>query len=254
MIPRIIHQTYGRLSRARPVTVQPEVVVPTHLLEYQRSWRQHHPAWEYRFWDDAANEQLLAEHYPEFVGYFHDVEPPVLRWDMVRLAYLHRFGGVYADMDCEALRPLDPLVEGSRIVVGRELNGIGRVLRGRDYIINALIASPAGHPLWLDIMQRMSACRRDRRLLERHTVHAIRMSIAVFDEAIEARQNLHGDVNVLGHAAFYPSSPAERREERRRRDAGEAGSCVIHHYDNAWFSPLARSLNVVRSLRQRWMG
>ncbi len=97
----------------------------------------------------------------------------------------------------------------SRIVVGRELNGIGRVLRGRDYIINALIASPAGHPLWLEIMQRMSACRRARRLLERHTVHAIRMSIAVFDETIEARQKLHGDIDVLGHTAFYPSSPAE---------------------------------------------
>jgi hypothetical protein len=243
-----------RLRSPCDAGTQTEAEIPVRLREYQRSWWTYHPAWEYLFWDDAANEQLLAEYYPEFNGYFHDVEPSILRWDLVRLAYLHRFGGVYADMDCEALRPLDPLLQGSRIVVGREWNGIGRRLRGRDYIINALIASPAGHPLWLEIMQRMSACRRARHLLERHTVHAIRMSIAVFDEAIEARQKVHGDVDVLGHTAFYPSSPAERLEERRRRDAGEAGSYVIHHYDNAWFSPFAKSINAVRLLRQRWVG
>lgn len=87
MIPKIIHQTWKSAE------------IPPHLRGFQDSWRHHHPGWEYRFWDDAANEALLAEHYPQFLDYFRTATPNILRIDLVRLAYLHRHGGVYADLD-----------------------------------------------------------------------------------------------------------------------------------------------------------
>lgn len=240
MIPQIIHQTWRT----------PEV--PEHFREFQRSFRDLHPAWEYRFWDDAANEQLIADHYPEFLPYFRTACPAILKIDLVRLAYLHRHGGVYADLDCEPRRPLDPLTVGSRIVVGRESGGIGRRIRGRDYIINALIISPSGHPVWPKIMRRMVAEYRARHRFERHVVHVIRMGMAMFDEELEEHAIAHDDVTILGHEAFYPASPADRRVDHRRHLGSTRNSYAIHHYENSWFDSTALRINRIRDTLQRW--
>jgi mannosyltransferase OCH1-like enzyme len=92
MVPRIIHQTWKSVD------------VPERFRGFQRSFQDLHPDWEYRLWDDVANERLIADHYPECLEYFRSDCPVILKIDLVRLAYLHRHGGVYADLDCEALR------------------------------------------------------------------------------------------------------------------------------------------------------
>ena len=238
MIPKIIHQTWRSAD------------TPPHLRGFQALWRHHHPGWEYRLWDDAANDALLAEHYPEFLPYFRNVTPDILRIDLVRMAYLHRYGGMYADLDYEPLRPMDDLLAPSRVILGREQHGIGRVLRGRDYIINAIMASPPGHPLWLEVMHGMVRAYRPRGILERHTSHVIRMGIAILDDHAEVRFRTHGDVSILPPKAFYPSTPTEWITDRRRLDASEQGSYGIHHYENSWRTPLDRLINRGRAAVQ----
>lgn len=73
-----------------------------------------HPDWTYYFWTDADNLELLNRHYPEYVelynsynGWAHRVQ----KADFIRYFILHRYGGVYVDLDFEALRPLDALLE-----------------------------------------------------------------------------------------------------------------------------------------------
>ena len=238
MIPQIIHQTWRTVD------------IPPHLRGFQDSWRHHHPDWEYRLWDDSANAALIAEHYPEFLGYFQQATPNILRIDLVRLAYLHRHGGIYADLDYEAIRPLDALLDTPRAIVGREHSGVGLGLRGHDYIINALMASPPGHLLWLDVMHGMVRAYRPRRILERHTPHVIRMAIAVLDDRAESRLKSHGDVVVLPPKTLYASAPTARIADHRRRDAVAHGSYGIHHYENSWRTPLDRLLNRGRAIIQ----
>lgn len=239
VIPRIIHQTWKNRE------------IPEPLREFQKSWLQQHPGWDYRLWDDADNERLITEHYPEFRDHYLRSMPPILKVDLVRLAYLHRFGGIYADLDCEALRPLDPLLAAGSIVVGRELKGIGRMMRGRDFIINALIISPPGHPLWLEIMRQMAAGYRPRRRFEPHPAHVIRMAVAVLDSAVEEYQTHHADITVMPHAAFYPAPSNERLVATRRRLAAACDSYVIHHYEDSWFSPLGKMVNAVQRIWQQ---
>ena len=239
MIPRILHQTWKTGD------------VPPRLREFHDSWRKHHPSWELRLWTDADNESLIAEHLPEFVTYFRTATPAILRVDLVRLAYLHRFGGVYADLDYEAIRPLDVLLSTNHAILGREHDGIGQVMRGRDFIINALIASPPAHPLWLEVMRAMVAAYRPRRMLETHTGHVIRMAIAILDGRASHRAHTHGDVTVLPHQDLYPSAPTERVAAHRRQDGVACGAFGIHHYDNSWRTPLDRLVNRGRAVIQR---
>jgi hypothetical protein len=239
MIPRILHQTWISDD------------VPPHLRAYRQSWLRHHPDWEHRLWTDAKNECLIAERYPDFLPYFRSAVPPILRIDLVRLAYLHAFGGVYADLDYELLRPLDPLLDTSHALVAREHGGIGMVIRGHDFIINALLASPPAHPLWLDVMHAMVNGYRPRRMFERHTPYVVRMAIAMLDEHAERRSSVHGDVTILAHQLVYPASPTTRIAAQRGHAGSVHASFGVHHYDNSWRTPLDRVVNVGRSLVQR---
>lgn len=231
MIPKVLHQTWKSTD------------IPPHLRGFRDSWLRYHPGWEYRFWNDQANEALIADHYAALLGDYRRLQPTILKLDFVRLAYLHRFGGVYADLDYEVVRPLDDLLETSHALVGREHDGIGRPMRGRDYVINALLASPAGHPLWLEVMHGMVRGYRARRIFERSTRYVIRMAIDVLDRHVERRVSQEGDVVVLPYHEVYPSTPTRRITEERRRDAVALGSYGVHHYDNSWRSPLAKLAN-----------
>lgn len=239
MIPRIVHQTWKSAD------------IPPHLRDMQSSWRRHHPDWEYRLWTDLDNERLIGEHYPQFLPYCRSATPTILRVDFFRLAYLHRYGGVYADLDYEVLRPLDGLLDTENAIVAREHEGIGQVMRGSDFIINAMMASPPGHPLWLDVMYAMAQEYRPRRMLERHTHHVIRMAIAILDDHAVRRLQEHGDVTILPHQAIYPAVPTDRLAAHRRSDGLAHAAYGIHHYDNSWRTPLDRLANAGRAVIQR---
>ncbi len=238
MIPRILHQTWKTN------------VVPDRFVEFQQSWRRHHPAWEYRLWSDAENQDLIEQEYPQFAEFYRRLPYPILRVEFVKLAYLHRFGGLYVDLDFEALRPIEPLLDKQSIVVGRETGGMGHWLRGRDYILNALIGSTAGHSLWLDLMQQVVARFRPKKQWQIYEVYVLRSVIEIMDDLIEERRRQADDIIVYSHRVLYPSSQAERSIAGRRNLAAHYGSFAIHHYDDSWFSP---SLKLLTTLRYGWL-
>jgi len=240
MIPHIIHQSWKTKQ------------IPASLREFQNSWHIHHPNWECRLWTDEDNQRLIDDEYPQFAAFYRQLPIPVLKIDFVRLAYLHRFGGLYVDLDFEALRGLDPLLNESRIVVGRETGGIGNAMRGSDFILNALIASPCGHPVWLEVMQQMAATFRPRRLLEPKAFYVIRMTVQIFDQVMEAYQKNHDDITIHPHEVFYPASPAERLVATRRALARSCGAFAIHHYENTWFGRWNKLINAALRRWQLW--
>lgn len=73
---------------------------------------------------------------------------------MVRNLYLFHFGGVYADLDMECLRPLDDLLDRPNAKDNEGTAYVGRMEARKDHlnesIPNAWMASSAPqHPLWL---------------------------------------------------------------------------------------------------------
>jgi mannosyltransferase OCH1-like enzyme len=141
-IPRKIHQTWK--DRNIPREVYPE--------EWTASWKRHHPAWEYKLWTDRDLLDLARKDYPDFAELLATAQG-VIRADVGRLLVLHRHGGLYADLDYLALRPLDPLVvEGCFHFC--ELPG--------GWASNALMACPPGDPLPL-AMAREALARWQRR-------------------------------------------------------------------------------------------
>jgi mannosyltransferase OCH1-like enzyme len=133
-IPKIIHRSW---KDARiPHDVYPRVWVD--------SWPQAHPDWEHRLWTDDDNETLVRQHYPQFYDFYVQLFPPIKKADFCRFLYLHRYGGVYVDLDFVCLKNLMPLLGSHEIV-------LGKLSPQNDYyqIPNAFMASCAEHDFWL---------------------------------------------------------------------------------------------------------
>lgn len=151
-IPRRIHQSW----KDREV---PEDVYPPHWVE---SWRAVHPNWGYTLWTDEDNLALVREHYPRYLDFYRELDAGIKRADFARFLYMHRFGGVYVDLDFIALRNLEPLLVGALIVVGTlsEDNFHYR-------IPNAFMASVPGQPFWLSVADEAMAAPEGERDVER---------------------------------------------------------------------------------------
>jgi mannosyltransferase OCH1-like enzyme len=100
-------------------------------------------------WTDDGNRLFVATHYPWFLKTFDDLPKNIHRVDTVRYMYLHRFGGVYSDMDFESIRPMDDYLKGKQLILGR----MGDDEEFGHSIPNALMASIPGHPFWIKVLQ-----------------------------------------------------------------------------------------------------
>jgi mannosyltransferase OCH1-like enzyme/predicted O-methyltransferase YrrM len=117
-IPRILHQVW--LGGAPLDSV---------ARDWQRKLRELHPAWEYRLWTDETIRQLpIAELLPL-------CRSPSSASNVVRLAAIAIFGGVYLDCDCEPLRPLNDLLDCGAFAAPEE----------QDSLCNAVFGAAAGH-------------------------------------------------------------------------------------------------------------
>ncbi|KAJ3070800.1 hypothetical protein HK102_006588, partial [Quaeritorhiza haematococci] len=94
-IPPIIHQSWKTHE------------LPLKFRAWSNTWKENHPHWEYRLWTDNDNRRLVEEHYPWFLPTFESFPHNIMRVDSVRVLYLHKYGGVYADLDVESTGSLD---------------------------------------------------------------------------------------------------------------------------------------------------
>ncbi|HEX4199691.1 MAG TPA: glycosyltransferase [Caulobacteraceae bacterium] len=127
--------------------------VPARFTALRETWRTRNPGWTIRLWTDRDLEDLVASRYPELLEMYRGYAAPICRADLGRYLVLETFGGVYADLDCECLKPLDALLARQDFVIGLEPDE-----HLKDQIVAAsgftrllcptFIASVAGHPFW----------------------------------------------------------------------------------------------------------
>ncbi|CAE7198932.1 unnamed protein product [Rhizoctonia solani] len=130
--------------------------VPPAYHSLTTSWRSVYSNWTYVLWDNYDNRALVENLYPEWVRAYDALPSDIYRAHFTRNLYMHTFGGIYADIDSEAISPLDLLVEaqrrtgiptaflGTMVTSSHDLHGVPDAF---------MAASAPGHPLWLVIAQ-----------------------------------------------------------------------------------------------------
>jgi mannosyltransferase OCH1-like enzyme len=121
--------------------------IPDHWASSPRSVAQYLPSYKHVLMTDEDNRTLICDFYPQFLAAYDGFPYPIQRADFVRYAWLHRYGGLYMDLDIELTGDLDPLLQkgpGVYLVPSGNFSGT---------YTNSLMASTAGEPFWLAVME-----------------------------------------------------------------------------------------------------
>jgi hypothetical protein len=234
-IPRILDQTWKTGE------------IPDEWSECVASWRRFHPDWEYVLWTDESSRRFVAEHYREFLETFDAFTYAIQRADAIRYLVLHHFGGLYADLDVECLRPFDDLLRGHRFVIGREPERQARRYGRSDLVCNALMAAAPGHPLLDAVIEELGKRRAD--ISFHHEVLASTGPLMIDD----VWRRLGGDEVTVVEAHVFCPVASNSRELRTLAAGGRRavalkqrliarGSHAIHYWANSWNSNLAGEL------------
>lgn len=129
-IPKIIHQ------------MAPKDKDRWHVLweQCQKTWKEKFPDFEYRMWHDEDIDEFFKTRYPSFYETFKGYEYNIQRIDIARYFILYEFGGIYADMDYEAVNNFYDVLPVGKVSIGTPTND--------DEFHNALMISPPRHPFW----------------------------------------------------------------------------------------------------------
>lgn len=162
-IPRILHQTYKSKN------------LPPDFAMYHDTWVQRTPKWKHRIWLDHENRALVKTHYPWFLETYDAYEHTIQRVDAARVFMLHRYGGVYADMDVEAVRDPSPLFDGGHDLVlfyqlpprcsGLTIDQVDARSPKLGTVSNAFMASKPGHPFWMFLADLMIKGREEAKAM-----------------------------------------------------------------------------------------
>jgi len=165
-VPKMLHATWSSSN------------VEARDVKNVRSWVEMNPDWEYKLWTDSDIRLLVARRFPTYLKMFDSYPRQIQRADMFRYFVMYEYGGVYVDMDFEALQPLSKILDddlrsenefqdsidivstGSKsdkhvcCVVSQEPVVHAHVLYHVNRLAcNAIIISAPGHPLWLHMIE-----------------------------------------------------------------------------------------------------
>ncbi len=240
-IPRIIHQMWK------------DEPLPERWRLLRETWLRQHPDWEHRLWTDESLLAFAARFYPEMVPILEGYSSPVMRSDAARYLLLDHFGGVYADLDTECLRPLEPLLADAELLLPLEPeeHAAAGVVKeyGLDRVVgNAWMASVPGHGFWRWVKEALVARRMEKGPLS--ATGPFLLTDVVSSELPEAERP-----GLLPSETVFPATNLDMAWLNARRPGSAHGFpdnvYAIHYWDGTWWrNPVSRTqLHLLRSMR-----
>jgi tetratricopeptide (TPR) repeat protein len=123
---------------------------PREIAALMDTWRENHPGFDYRQFNDATATDFLKKHHADAVyTAFARCREAVQRSDLFRLAYLASHGGIYADADTRCFRPLGRfLPTGTAFAAHQEESGA---------IGNGVLVATPQHPVIVAALELAAA-------------------------------------------------------------------------------------------------
>jgi mannosyltransferase OCH1-like enzyme len=206
MIPKILHQVW--------IGPNPQ---PEEHIRWREGWRRLHPDWEYKLWNNDNIREL-------------ELPTPLHVWDtwaskanMIRIAAVLEFGGVYADTDTEFVRNFDPLLDQRSWVVNQQ----------PGVICNGIFASLRREPF---LLWQWQEAKRQVGAQSLWGVYMMTDAVAKYQQTI----TIYPSALFLPYLYGYGRRPAENFPD----------AYSVHHWDNSWqHKPVAERVKDGEHLR-----
>lgn len=210
-IPRLLHQVWVGKKRFPPY----KAVDALHSFDrINRDIRK-------LLWKDADIDRLMQERFPELGEIYRNYQYTMQRVNLTKYMSMYAYGGVYADLDVVARRPLAELFErhpdkGAVFFIetvltdeqaerigrknpirkrGTELGFLGEVAEDRRRMASYLFMARPGHPLVGDMLEEA----RRRSALRVHYPYDIMYTSGtdLFTTVVNHRADRYPDVLIL---------------------------------------------------------
>tara|TARA_Y100001934_G_C12232681_1_gene716159 strand:- start:252 stop:1106 length:855 start_codon:yes stop_codon:yes gene_type:complete len=250
----------------------------------QDSWRKHNPRWTYQILDDSDIANYVQAHTPHFYkNIYVKYRAQIQRVDIFRIIHQIFDGGIYSDLDAEAIRPFQGKgLESDGIVLGSLANK-----KSPQRIPNAFLYSGKTHGIfWAFVLAEARKRFLESKgydgaewltgpLLLTYCYHAyIEMSkdeikshildyCPDFRSSFDSFQEL--PIQILGPNVIYPidwTTTANEQQEKnleQRINQGVANADIVHpdticinYWTHSWEIP-KHTLGSRLSFRWRWM-
>jgi len=113
MIPKIIHQVYGIFNDGKQLNEIQQFAINVDMTKTYCDLNNY----EHKMWNLKDCEELICEHYPEYIELWNEFRYPIQKADFIRYLILHRYGGFYLDCDVYPINNLDDLLQNVYLFV-----------------------------------------------------------------------------------------------------------------------------------------
>jgi len=149
--------------------------IPAQFNDTIKSWKDKNDNWEYKLWDLSEAIQLISQNYPEYIETFNGFKYNISKCDLFRYILMHKYGGIYIDLDFICIRPIDQLLD---LISKKSINTINKIDETPSVILteewpnsskkgnemigesgtlhNGCILSEKNHPFWLSVIHEIS--------------------------------------------------------------------------------------------------
>jgi inositol phosphorylceramide mannosyltransferase catalytic subunit len=127
------------------------------LKKYRDSWLIKNPDWTYICWNLDRCDSLIFTHYPEHREMYEKYPYQIQKCDAVRYFILHRYGGIYADMDYHCIKSFTEVLQRfhNPIYLVETPNKVS----GEAHVSNSLMYSSPNHVFWKKLFIEMEKNR-----------------------------------------------------------------------------------------------
>ena len=138
LIPHTIHQVWST------------EYVPQSMVDWIQSWPRRHPDWRYVFWTREHILTLIRITIPDFKTVYETQKTNLHKSDLTKFLILYKYGGLYADLEMECLRPVDEVIDSHPCLVSQESPLHTSINRQLSYSVvsPSLMACRPQHPFY----------------------------------------------------------------------------------------------------------
>ena len=133
-IPKLVHLTYKSFDS-----------IPSHWKPSLDKWKEF--GWEVKFWSDDDNDNLINTEYSQFKDLYYNFAYSIQKVDLVRVCYLHKYGGVYCDLDLVPTVDLFDKLQNDCSLLCSPVDG--------KTFTNMFMAGVKQHPFWMFYLNAM---------------------------------------------------------------------------------------------------
>lgn len=160
---------------------------------FHETWHDLHKDWYFVFWLNEHNELLAkCSGFEELFQARSDLQ----KADLARLLYLHRYGGLYADMDYLALRSQVPLLTKHPLLKQGQV-----LLQGRFQQVVGLewgFARQPGHPFWtFCLSHKIAKFKEDKDAIFSTGPHMLRRCLKGYSKKKELEHMVAYQDNIM---------------------------------------------------------